>query len=201
MNYIELRQTLADYAHRDDLTDQIKRAVNLAETRIYSDVKAPENEYWKSVTLTESPFALPYEWISPREVTVGGVNGKRYPLQYLPPEQFYRYTGQAVSTPTVYTINQRAMSILRAPTVESPVDAQLAYWGRLNPLTNDSDTNAMLESYPGLFIYAGMLEIAPFTLDAESLMAWREMYTAEVTRINGASEESRHGVSMAMRIG
>ena len=196
MNYGELKQALANEAHRTDLTDRITLAITQAENRIYEDIKASENEYWKQVSITESPFALPYEWVSAREVTVGGDNGTRYALEYLPPREFYR--ASKITIPTVYTINQRAMSILSAPSVDAPLALQLGYWGRLNPLTNDSDENPMLTSYPSLFIYAAMYELAGFTQDLESEGAWEKRYMQAVERINGANQEGRQGL-MAMR--
>jgi len=201
MVYKELKETLAAYAHRDDLDEQIIRAIRNAETRIYGDLKCDEMSRWVEVEVSDEVFNLPYDFISARAVVVY-IDGKSTPLDYLNPTQYYQRRAQLSGPPAVYTVAGGDIHVYPPASEEARYSVEITYYAKPAALTNDVDTNALLNAYPNIFIGAGMLEVVPFTENHDDMPIWREYYQAEVVRINGRSASTfMGGTAPMMRAG
>jgi len=69
------------------------------------------------------------------------------------------------------------------------------------PALSDSNTsNWLLDLAPDAYLYASLLESAPFLRDDERLQTWTALYGAAVNQLNKVSERGTHGGSLRMRI-
>ena len=72
---------------------------------------------------------------------------------------------------------------------------ELAYYQRQSLGPNDTDTTAVLTTYPAIYIYGCLMQSAPFIRDDPRVQTWASFYT---NAINGANAEHER---MMQRIG
>lgn len=69
--------------------------------------------------------------------------------------------------------------------------AELAYYQRLSLGLNDTDTNNVLATYPGIYIYGALVHSAPFLRDDSRVQTWAALYGDLVEGANREHERSR----------
>ena len=102
MNYPELRQHIADFLNRDDLTGQIPLFIRLAESRIRRDLRERSMQVRAEAMVYSEFFSLPCDWVETKTVMcddrilrlIDGFNIER--LNMTGPTRFYRHVGQLV---------------------------------------------------------------------------------------------------------
>ena len=195
MTYSELQDTIASYLHRSDLTDEIVTFIELAEARIYRQLRSPEMEAFADVVFTTDSAPLPDRWVGMRAVRYDGARTP-YALQSVGLHALARFQGAVGSgaSPQVYAVQGTGISI--APVGDS-VTVTLTYYQALEPLA-DVGTNLMLDNYPQLFLYGSLLEGAVFTQDQQLGVAYLDLFNAELARITQSNEWSRWGEAPQM---
>jgi len=188
MNYGELKAQIAAYAHRNDLVNQIPGFVELAHARIYRDARLPEMIKDIEITPTANPQALPDDYVDLRELSGGAPQGNRYLLQSINRHQLANYNTGGPH-PLFYALTGNSIEIV--PPTETTL--RLVYWSRLAFFNEDTDTNAVLDRYPYLYLYGSLIELYNFTQDVEERAKVLELYTADLELANLEAERTRWG--------
>lgn len=170
-NYTDLQSTVADWLHRDDLTSAIPTFIQLAEKQMSRQlrVKAQETEATGTATTT---IALPADYVEMIALTLT-VGGQEYALR-----QRDRFSATAlnnnVSGSMYYTIE--GSNIIIAPQVGADVDYTLQYYASIPALSDASPTNWLITANPDLYLYAVLIQAAPYVKDDPRLATWGQMY-------------------------
>lgn len=69
--------------------------------------------------------------------------------------------------------------------------AEMAYYQRCALGPDDTDTNNVLATYPGIYIYGSLVHAAPFLNDDDRLQTWAGLYGEGVTMANREHERAR----------
>jgi len=74
-------------------------------------------------------------------------------------------------------------TLLLAPTPDGSYTAQFWYKAGIAVLSDTNTTNWLLTNYPNLYLYAALLESAPYLRDDERILLWQGMYDDGVNRL------------------
>ena len=182
-SYTNLQAAVANWLHRSDLTSVIPTFIDLAEARINGDLDARFQD--KKVTLatvagTET-VSIPSDLINIRHISAE--TSYVQTLKYLTPDQYESQYPYSVSgVPEVYTVI--GSSLYLAPTPDAAYDLDLVYKARVPNLDDASPTNTLLTTYPNVYLYATLLEAAPYIKDDNRLPVWLEQYNKAIQTVN-----------------
>lgn len=201
-NYGDLKTAVATWLNRGDLTSHIPDLIRLGEQRIAHGADAP----WASQplripamqaratgTISGSAIAFPTRFLEPIRL-VASSGGEQWSLAYVAPERFAEPASSS-AVPTVYTYLNN--TIVTAGT--GAASYTLDYYQSFAELAADADTNWLLSNAPGVYLYAALLEAAPFLMDDARLTVWHGAFAASVGAVNRSTHRQAPG-ALAVRI-
>lgn len=198
-DYATLKTAVASWLARADLTNSIPDLIQMAEKRIWRDIKHPtmitgDNEFLSSgapyasgrIVLESYPGFI--SLISLR-VTYGGIEIN---LEPLPPSQLTNET--LVTAPVGYVMTESNIYIVGGAGNEA---FKMQYWSAGLPV---SDSNAgKIALFPDLYLYATLLESAPYLKQDARIQTWGTGYKTAVDAINRIGAEARFNNSPRIR--
>jgi hypothetical protein len=144
-------------------------------------------------TIASSTISFPTGFLEPirLKATSGATN---WSLTYMPPERFSEAENNS-SYPTSYTYLNN--TIQTAGTLSA--DYVLDYYKAFDSLSADADTNWVLANAPSVYLYASLIESAPFLSDDPKLGLWASMLTSSINALN-RSTKRQGGGALATRV-
>jgi serine/threonine protein kinase len=200
--YGGLKTSVATWLNRPDLTSYIPDFIKLAEQRINyggdgdflsSPLRIPAMQTQATGTITSSVISFPTRFLEPIKITAtsGSVS---WSLVYVSPERFTELTNNA-SVPTSYTYLNNTIQTAGTGAASYAID----YYQAFASLSADADTNWVLANTPGIYLYAALVEAAPFLGDDPKLQLWSSMLNSSINAANRATKY-QGGASLATRI-
>lgn len=154
MNFSELKTRALSDSHREDYTSYVTGFVEQAESHIFSRLEAYGLEYELTDSdriESESPvYTLPQPFTAERHILYNGL-----PLDKRDESAIYNLR-QATDV-ICYAMRPNTVIFSGVPAEETTFE--LHYWGLPAPLVNDTDTNALMNRYPNLYIEATQIFI------------------------------------------
>lgn len=186
----ELAAQVADYLHRTDLTAQILGFIDFATRRIGRTLRTPENQVIENLALS-NPHTLPATFREMRRVWSDQSRGP-IALQSLGLHAFTRISKQG--TPGYYTISKDQLEITPFASGTFTLD----YFVEPDELDTGPSTNAVLDAYPYLYLYASLIEASVFVQDEARAGALIGVYNTEIDQLNRQARKARAGDTPAM---
>lgn len=191
----ELVAMVASYAKRGDLDVQITSMfIPLAESEIGTDLKSAENEASTELEVTDNQFALPPDYGSIRAVQNKQSGGTRT-LTSLDLHSINNWP-ETGGSPARYLIQSGLVTVRPFVAGTYPV----FYYSRPQ-LTSGDDSNAVLDRFPQLYLYATLTQLRLWQVaagDPAVIAATEPLYNQTVTKINKDADRAR-GEKPAMR--
>lgn len=187
VNYGELKERVALWLNRTDLTDNLPDFVRLAETDIRRDVRTRPQEQIEAGTMTGATFAVPALLIEARRLLVGGKK-----VDYLTPEQWQDRSEAGAVTGNYYTIIGEAFYPVGGA---ADVAYSLLYWQGYVAFANDTDQNWLLLNAPGVYLFGACAYGAEYLKDFEAASRFRAEYDRQVAAINASEAQMRYSGS------
>jgi hypothetical protein len=190
--YAELKAAVASWLMRDDLAANVPDFITLAEARINDRVRVREME--ASATLApdaNNVCTLPTDYIEARRVAAD-VD----PVSILTPislEMARDSFGWAGGYPYHYTI--QGSSLKAWPTSSATVT--LDYFAKIPALSDSNTTNWLLTKSPQIYLYASLLDSAPFLEDDPRLATWISLFKAAVDELLQADTRAKWSKGVA----
>ena len=158
--YATLRTDIATWARRSDLTSAIPTFVALAETEIFlthvPPLRVRQMETEADLTVTSLSATVPADYLQARYIKLD--NSDQNTILYVAPDKFnpYQYgfftvVGDEIRLPSGIGSNLK-----------------LVYLAKPAALTNDADTNDVLNSYYGIYLSAALKYAAFYVKDYTS---------------------------------
>ena len=174
--YTELQDAVANWLNRRDLTDRIPEFIELAESRMNRDSRLRVvGAIQRDLLTVNSQFTtLPTDFA--RMVNCEVVAEPVVPMTYGTPQQLdhlRRYCPTGV--PSLYTIVGRELEVAPVPTEST--ELAVIYYRRLTALSATNDTNWLLDESPDIYLYATLLQAAPYLLHDERVAVWGGLYS------------------------
>jgi hypothetical protein len=198
MNFEQLKAVIAEFANRQDLETMIPTFIRLTESRLRRDLRDVTRMTDRAEAMVHGEyFPLPCDWCETVKVIADGsvlrladsFNIERVELSGGP--KYYRHVGDQMQ--------------LLPPAGEEPIRFVMEYLAFPDGLSDENPTNWVLDTYPDIYIYGAMLQIAPFLHDDARVPLWSQAYGEAISAANISSQKAkasgsalrlqRHGVA------
>ena len=193
LTYTKLTQQMRSYTQRDDeaFLEEIPSLVTLAENRLATDMK---QQGFQAVVNTEledtNVMAKPAFWRETISMgyTVDGVwQGalELRTLEYI--RQYWPNTG-LVGAPKFYA-DYNINNFYIAPTPSEPIEIELVYYARLQPLDDEHQENWMTLNAPQALLAACLAEAFKWVRDPAQQQVWNQDYATAVAGLVNENAE------------
>jgi hypothetical protein len=178
----ELRESIADWLSRGDLTSQIPDFIHLAETRFFNDLNlrplADEKKATGTITAGSQSLDWPADCGEVRFLRIESsppTQVKIVSLNKLSDARFYNQSG----LPDAAAIVGRTIEFDTAPGDDE--DYTIWYWPMTTTrLSAGAPTNEMLSRRPDLYLYGALLASAPYLGADQRVGTWQREYDRAV---------------------
>lgn len=174
--YAGLLRSVTDTIDRPDLDTVAPRFVRLAEKMLSRDPRVRRMTCRGTWTISGDGDRLPADF---REVDTWYYDGPVLsgPIALVAPEELAeakrRHGGGVAGAPRYAAIRDRRMYY--APSPDQTYVTRMAYWRRVFPLSESAPTNWMLEEHPDIYLYAALIESAPYLGDDARIATWKTL--------------------------
>ena len=200
--FTELKDAIADWLDRSDLTARIPDFIALAEARINREIRIRPMEVRSTMETTSGQqyFNLPGGYIQMRNIQLN--TNPTTPLEYITPEMLDRLYGSSTTgKPRAYTLIGDEIQL--APIPDSAYTLEMAFYEKFTALgdgTSGTVTNNWLTTNaPDILLYGALMEAEPFIKNDERVAVWLNGYGNAIDKLQKADQRDRHSGS-AMRV-
>ena len=200
--FTELKDAIADWLDRSDLTDRIPDFIALAEARINRELRIRPMEVRSTMytTADQQYFQLPGGYIQMRNIQLN--TNPTTPLEYITPEMLDRLYGSTTTgKPRAYTLIGDEIQL--APIPDSAYQVEMAFYEKFTPLGDGSagtvTSNWLTANAPDLLLYGALMEAEPFIKNDERIPVWLNGYSNAINKLQQQDQRDRHSGS-AMRV-
>lgn len=165
-DYAGLKQAVADWLNRADLTDNIPDFITLAESTLNTIIR--DTRMVETATISVGAGvrkgAVPSDMLEPLFVTLA--SDEDYPLEQVSIEQLImlrRARTRTAGPPRFYTVVGRSIEVTPTPAISSSFG--MDYYQAIPTLSVGNPTNWLLTNQPHLYLYTALLHAAPFLKD------------------------------------
>lgn len=187
--YTNLQTEIANWLHRDDLTDEIPDFIALCEATLQVRCKLVEFESTATVTITAGVGTLPTGFVGMRSIYWNDSTAQ--PLVYITPEQFDAMRSWGEGDTYFYTISG---STIRTSNTETG-SAIMTYYAKFVPLSGSNASNAILASFPDAYLYGSLAQAFIFTQDDANASKYSSLFSGAIDRINDNNEARKYAGS------
>ena len=200
--FTELKDAIADWLDRSDLTARIPDFIALAEARINRELRIRPMEVRSTMyaTVDQQYFNLPGGYIQMRNIQLN--TNPTTPLEYITPEMLDRLYGSTTTgKPRAYTLIGDEIQL--APIPDSAYQLEMAFYEKFTPLGDGSagtvTSNWLTANAPDILLYGALMEAEPFIKNDERIPVWLNGYSNAIDKIQKQDQRDRHSGS-AMRV-
>lgn len=190
-DYATLVTAIQNWTARADLNSVIPDFITLAEARINRDLKVRQMLSTVGLTASGGSFTLPSDLISIVRVSITD-NGYDRELQPLPSSN---NLNARQATAKGYVVEGQVAKIIGGDGSE---DVTLSYYGKIPAVATSA--NWLITAYPDIYLYATLLETAPYIGNDPKIGVWQAGYESAIDSLNRTDSESRFGASPRMRV-
>jgi len=193
-NYTELQTEIANFLNRDDLTSVIPTFVRLAEAKMNRDIRHWRMEARKTALLDAQFTALPLDFLSPVRMTLNTAETKVLELAGTNEISKLRAeAGNATGVPAYYAMIDGSVEVFPSPDADYIIE--MLYYEAIEGLSNSITTNWILTYYPDVYLYASLLQSAPYLMEDNRIPVWGAYYTSALETLNQENELAKTGGS------
>lgn len=188
--YGGLKDGIASWMHRTDLTARIPDFIALAEADIGRDVRVQAMETLATGTLTGEALDFP-----DRLLEVRRLGHKTNVCDFREPVR-YQELKDAKSSANVYTVIGQKLYILQGTNGDA---YSLLYVAGFAPLVNDNDTNWLLTNFPDVYLFAALKHACTWTQDDQSLARAAGLYQTAKSAANLVDQDTTFAGRLSVR--
>jgi len=200
--FTELKDAIADWLDRSDLTARIPDFIALAEARLNRELRIRPMEVRSTMVTTadQQYFQLPGGYIQMRNMQLN--TNPTTPLEYITPEMMDRLYGSTTTgKPRAYTLIGDEIQL--APIPDSTYTVEMAFYEKFTPLGDGSSgtitSNWLTANAPDVLLYGALMEAEPFIKNDERIPVWLNGYNNAVNKLQQQDQRDRHSGS-ALRV-
>lgn len=183
-NYTELKAACANYLHRAGLTDRITEFIAIGESQLNRKLRVKEMEANAAITPSTSVryVALPAGYME----LISFTDSFGDPLTAVSAEELEKLAyGIGATQPRYYRISSR---IDFEAVADQTYSFTMRYFKRLDI---DTDlTNSVLTNHPDCYLYAALMQSAPYIKDDARIMTWKSLMDDAISAANSQSARS-----------
>lgn len=185
-SYSTLKDNVADWLNRSDLTSQIPVFIQLAEAELNRRLRAKDMIARSDALLNAQYTPLPSDFLEARSLYL--LTSPVTRLEFITVEKMeqLKYQGYSTTgTPVYYTVIGNTFESLPSP--DQSYTAELVYYAKLPALTDSATTNWLLNKHPDIYLYGTLIQSAPYMRDDERVVVWSGLYEKGLAQLEQAS--------------
>lgn len=156
--YDNLKTSVGDWLNREDLSAVIPDFIELAENRIYHELRSPVNEKTILLTLSSDGYAtLPSDFLEVKDVF-----WNYNPLYRVTLSQLHSYVERTGAAPEVFARETYRFRFFPVPTVLGTDELRMIYYYDPGRLTASATSNVVFAAAPELYLYGALVEAAQY---------------------------------------
>lgn len=176
-NYGELKSSISDFLNRNDLTSVIPTFIDFAEAEFNRNLRVRQMVKRAEAPIDTRFSAVPADFIEAKDLVIVNVDPIQ-PLEFITQQEMAQqrrdeYT--SASKPVSFTVVGGQFEFM--PTPDTEYTLEMAYFAKIDALTDDADTNWLLTDYPDLYLYTSLMHSAPYLKDDERTAVWAQLAT------------------------
>lgn len=191
-SYSELKTEIASFAHRDDLTSSLDTFIDLAEADMQVRSKLLEFEATGTISITSGSGSLPSGFLGFVSVYVD--NSPNRQLRFLPPSRFDAMVNDYGSG-TYYTIKGTTIHV-----DFSSGNVSCTYRAKFTPLSDSNTSNAILASFPDVYLFGCLKQVAIWSHDTEQTERWAGLFNEAIARLKRYNVDRKFGPELAVKV-
>lgn len=184
-NYADLQSAIANWLHRSDLTSIVPDLIMLGEKRILREVRCLEMETALNVTISSGVAALPADYLDLKHAYIDGTVTQA--LSRCTAAQIYEQYPLRSSGGKPAFVAREGSNFIFGPYPDSSYTVKGTYYAK--PTSIQSSANAVFVAHPDLYLFAALLEAAPYLKNDTRLTVWESKFSNVVAQI--AQQEAR----------
>lgn len=174
-NYGELKSAVGDFLNRSDLTSVIPTFIDFAEAE-FNRIFRIRQMVTRAEAVIDSRFsAVPADFLEAKDLVI--VTGTPVtPLQFITQQEMAQLRNSSITSagkPEYFSVVGEQFEFL--PTPDAEYTLEMAYYAKIDALSDDSDTNWLLTDYPDLYLYTSLMHSAPYLKDDERIAIWANL--------------------------
>lgn len=200
-NFANLKASIENWSHRNDVKAIIDDFIQISETEMYSNpdfnlrIRSMEQVSTVVTTITDNFIALPTNFLESRRLEII-VDNIPFLLEYKTPEQM-NVNLTISGVPKFFTITDKIeFEILPNDTLTT----NLNYYGSLTPLSTANPVNAILTDFPNIYLYGSLRALNQFANDTEEEIKNFSRFIKAIQGANVTDKKGRYGPVPRQRI-
>ena len=190
-SYTTLKDTIADYLARDDLTTQIPDFITLAEKRLQRELRIRPMLKVANASMVagDKTVSLPEDFLAMKDLFINA--SPVHSLQFLVPSTFFansRSTDRGL--PVHYTLIGDEFQF--APSPDSAYQLEMVYYHKPDFLSATNPSNLFLSECPDLLLYGALAEAEPYLMNDERLNTWSSLYDRGLASLRASDDDSEY---------
>ncbi len=195
MNYDELQTAVSNWLNRSDSTTLaiIPDFIRLAEAKL-NRMEEIRSEANGTLTLNQETVSLPSEYREKLKLTYN--DGIRFgEIEIIPPEMLALKKASLGTTgfPRFAAIISNGTKLRLSPVPDQAYSVVTDYITNLTALSDDDISNWLLANHPDIYLYASLVESAPYLKDDERIAVWKSERDARIAELGGFRLRQRSG--------
>lgn len=193
-SYTTLKDAVASYLDRTDLTNEIPGFIELAEAEIKRRLR--RKTVRTSLVIAQESTSLPVDCAEPRSLhLLTSSRANDLPISVGTPEQLaetrarYGGAGRPVRAAMI------GGNLVVAPEPDRSYTADFVYFQQLTPLSATNSTNDVLVEAPGLYLFGALKEAAPFLEHDERVPLWTQKFDSNIEQMEKMREQEESNAS------
>ena len=195
--YSELQSAVADWLNRDDLTTVIPNFVELAEAELTRNLRHRKMITRASLTISAEYTATPSDWFQTQSLILE--TDPVTQLEYLTSEALNAKRASSVASGKPLFFTMIGTEIQAYPSPDASYTGEIVYYAEIPALTDSNTTNWLLTLAPDIYLYATLIQSAPYLQDDARLQTWASLYQKKMLDIDISNERAQGQTSPRMR--
>jgi hypothetical protein len=191
----DLKASVADWLNRSDLTAVIPDFITLAEAALKRDPRVRRYEIGASLTCDTPTEALPVDTLSVEALYHDGPTHYGA-IEIVSADMIGKLRGQLGPTGVPQYASVSEGLLVFAPAPDAAYTVKLMYWQTLTALSVSNTTNWLLTSHPDIYLYATLVESAPYLKDDPRIGVWRSEMEDRVMKMDLSNWNAQWGGTM-----
>jgi hypothetical protein len=156
--YDGLKLSVADWLNREDLSSVIPDFIELAENRIFHELRAPINEKTVDLTLGSDGYVtIPNDYLEVKDLFWNYA-----PLSRISLTELHSYIPRSGQAPEFFAREQSKFLVFPNPTQVSGDTLRMIYYFTPDHLSSTVTTNSIFQTAPELYLYGTLAEAANY---------------------------------------
>lgn len=201
-NYTALKASITDWSKRNDIATLIDDFIDLAEADMWGGppggqplrIRDMDTITTDTASTSDRFLSLPASFLEMRKIRLY-TSSQQYDLSFRVPESLNVLTSSGV--PTDYTITSQ---IEFNRTASSAFTVEMQYYKKLTALSAGNTTNAILTSYPTVYLYGALYHFGNWAKEDDTSNKYLQLFIGAINSANKADKKGSYGPAKAMRV-